>query len=87
MSSTVALSQPKSARPIIVAGILAGSLDILAAFAIWMSRGVTPTRVLSVASGLLGRESYADDRIALKYVDASDVDEYRKARSEFALLR
>jgi hypothetical protein len=55
-AGTRTLARP---REIAAAGTLAGSLDILAAFTVWMTRGVLPTRVLqSVASGLLGRGAY-----------------------------
>ena len=46
-------------RPILWAGLIAGVLDITAAFIQAGLRGATPVRVLhAVASGLLGRESY-----------------------------
>ena len=47
------------ARAILLAGAVAGTLDILAAFAFSMSRGGTPVRVLqAVASGVLGAASF-----------------------------
>ncbi len=46
------------ARTIFVAGLIAGTLDILYAFVLWGSRGVGPARILrSVASGLLGESA------------------------------
>jgi hypothetical protein len=45
---------------VLLAGLLAGALDIAAAIAAWNVRGVPPVRILqSVAGGLLGRETYA----------------------------
>ena len=45
-------------KTIVVAGLVAGALDITYAFIIWGLRGVTPIRIgQSIASGLLGRES------------------------------
>jgi hypothetical protein len=47
-------------RPILWGGLIAGVLDITAAFIQAGLRGATPVRVLhAVASGLLGRESYS----------------------------
>jgi uncharacterized membrane protein YagU involved in acid resistance len=44
----------------LIGGIVAGALDILYAFAFYGLRSVPPGRILqSVASGLLGRASYA----------------------------
>jgi hypothetical protein len=49
-----------SARPIVMACALAGTLDILAAFTFYAVRRVSPVRVLqSVASGLLGAASFS----------------------------
>ena len=43
------------ARTILLAGLLAGVLDIAAAFAVYGLRGASPVRILqSIASGLLG---------------------------------
>jgi hypothetical protein len=48
----------RRAHPILLGGLLAGALDIAAAFAMSWPR-VGPTRVLqSIASGLLGRAAY-----------------------------
>ena len=45
----------RAARAILLAGAVAGTLDIAAAFALSMSRGGTPGRVLrTIASGVLG---------------------------------
>jgi uncharacterized membrane protein YagU involved in acid resistance len=44
-----------SARAILMAGLLAGALDITAAFLVYGLRGASPVRILqSIASGLLG---------------------------------
>ena len=50
------MSGPSSpARAVLLAGAVAGTLDIAAAFALSMSRGGTPGRVLrTIASGVLG---------------------------------
>ena len=46
-------------HPVIVAGLVAGVLDILAAFALSAYYGGTPIRVLhSIASGLLGARAF-----------------------------
>jgi uncharacterized membrane protein YagU involved in acid resistance len=45
--------------PIIAGGLLAGVLDLAAAFALAVSRGGTPQRVLqAIASGFLGRDAF-----------------------------
>ena len=45
-------------RTIVIAGLVAGALDISYAFIIWGLRGVSPIRIgQSIASGLLGREA------------------------------
>lgn len=48
-------------QPILLGGLIAGLLDISAAFlSAWLRSGVSPTRVLQyVASGVLGREAFA----------------------------
>ena len=44
---------------ILVGGLLAGALDITAAFVVYGLRGATPLRILqSVASGLLGADAF-----------------------------
>lgn len=48
-----------AAKAVLFAGLLAGVLDITAAFVIFGRRGATPLEVLqSVATGLLGRDAY-----------------------------
>jgi hypothetical protein len=61
--STTTASRSRDAsdalRAILPAGLLAGVLDITAAFVVYGVRGVSPVRVLqSVASGLLGPAAY-----------------------------
>lgn len=48
-------------QPIFWGGLIAGTLDIIAAFlTAWFRGGVSPVRVLQfIASGLLGAEAYA----------------------------
>ncbi|MEO8725495.1 MAG: hypothetical protein ABI383_05175 [Acidobacteriaceae bacterium] len=47
---------------ILVAGLVAGTLDITAAFIQWALRGVGPTRILKgIASGLLGKSALHGD--------------------------
>jgi hypothetical protein len=49
----------RAARPVLAGGLLAGTLDILAAFAVYGFRGVPPQRILqSIASGLLGASAF-----------------------------
>ena len=44
---------------ILMGGLLAGALDITAAFVVYGLRGATPLRILqSIASGLLGADAY-----------------------------
>jgi hypothetical protein len=60
-ASTVNLQGSSNAyRPILYGGLIAGTLDITAACtSSWLRFGGTPVRVLqSVASGLLGQESF-----------------------------
>jgi hypothetical protein len=48
-----------AARSIALAGMLAGALDIVAAFIIYAPLGATPIRILqSIAAGLLGRDAF-----------------------------
>jgi uncharacterized membrane protein YagU involved in acid resistance len=58
----MAMRQPQHARTvraILVAGFLAGVLDIVAAFVVYGLRGATPPRILqSIASGLLGESAF-----------------------------
>jgi uncharacterized membrane protein YagU involved in acid resistance len=47
-------------RSVLAGGLLAGTLDILAAFGVYALRGVPPQRILqSIASGLLGSKAFA----------------------------
>ncbi len=58
-SAAFSLEKPKAFRPIFLGGLIAGTLDILAAFINSGLRGGTPTRVLqAIASGLLGADSF-----------------------------
>jgi uncharacterized membrane protein YagU involved in acid resistance len=53
------LEKSSAARAIFWAGLVAGVLDITAAFITWVPRGVTPTRILQgIASGLLGPSAF-----------------------------
>ena len=46
-------------RAVLQGGLLAGVLDIVAAFVVYGFRGATPIRILqSIASGLLGAEAF-----------------------------
>ena len=51
-------ARPSGALPaVFAAGLLAGVLDITAAFVTWVPQGVPPVRILQgIASGLLGRK-------------------------------
>jgi hypothetical protein len=52
-------------KTIVVAGLVAGALDIAYAFIIWGLRGVSPIRIgQSVAAGLLGREAAVGGGVA-----------------------
>jgi hypothetical protein len=57
---TVSSARPKAFQPILCGGLIAGTLDLTAAFiSSWLRAGVGPVRVMqSVASGLLGAASY-----------------------------
>jgi hypothetical protein len=58
-SAALSLDKPKAYLAIPWGGLIAGTLDILAAFVNSGLRGVSPTRVLqSIASGLLGADSF-----------------------------
>lgn len=54
--------RPSGALPgIFAAGLLAGVLDITAAFVTWAPQGVPPVRILQgIASGLLGPQAFKD---------------------------
>ncbi len=59
-SAALSLEKPKAYGAIFWGGLIAGTLDICAAFVSSGLRGVSPTRVLqSVASGLLGKDAFA----------------------------
>jgi len=50
------VSTGRAVRAVVLAGLVAGTLDILAAFVVYGLRGATPLGILqSIASGLLGR--------------------------------
>lgn len=59
-SASLPLERPRASRAILWGGLIAGMLDITAAFVSnYVQRGTSPVRVLqSVAGGLLGAESY-----------------------------
>jgi hypothetical protein len=58
-SSALSLEKSKAFRAILWGGLIAGTLDILAAFISSSLRGVSPTRVLqAIASGLLGADAF-----------------------------
>jgi len=53
------MAKARPARTILLAGLLAGVLDIGAAFAVYGLRGASPVRILqSIASGLLGVDAF-----------------------------
>ena len=50
-------------------GLLAGVLDIVAAFVVYRFRGATPIRILhSIASGLLGPEAFEGGLATATYI-------------------
>lgn len=58
-SATLSLERSKAYRTIFWGGLIAGALDITAAFVNSGLRGVKPTRVLqAIASGLLGSDAF-----------------------------
>ena len=60
-STTVLLEEPSAYRAILWGGLIAGALDITAAFVNSGLRGRSPMWVLqSIAAGLLGADSYKD---------------------------
>src|SRR5579864_4798710 len=61
-SSQIAARRPHGAFPaIFFAGLLAGVLDISAAFITWAPQGVPPVRILhGIASGLLGPQAFSE---------------------------
>ena len=60
MDVSTSLNQYSATRVIILAGLVAGTLDILAACIVsWLRAGVTPIRVLqSIAAGVYGSASF-----------------------------
>jgi hypothetical protein len=60
-------AHPSGAFPAIFsAGLLAGVLDITAAFVTWAPQGVTPQRILKgIASGLLGPQAFKEGMAAV----------------------
>jgi len=57
-SDTLQGSGRRALKTIVMAGLVAGALDITYAFIIWGLRGVSPIRIgQSIAAGLLGRET------------------------------
>ena len=57
-SDNLTRSDRRPLRTIVIAGLVAGALDITYAFIIWGLQGVTPLRIgRSIASGLIGREA------------------------------
>lgn len=59
-SATRSPATPKALHAILWGGLIAGALDILAAFINSGWRGVSPTRVLqAIASGLLGKDAFS----------------------------
>ena len=61
-SSHQVATRPSGALPaIFAAGLLAGVLDITAAFVTWVPQGVPPVRILQgIASGLLGPQAFKE---------------------------
>jgi len=58
-----ALEWPKTAPAILWSGLIAGAMDIAAAFVNWGLRGIRPTRILQgIASGLLGPSAFQGGR-------------------------
>jgi len=59
MIALYSMEKSKALQAIAWGGLLAGVMDISAAFVTWGVRGVSPVRILqSVASGLLGANAY-----------------------------
>jgi hypothetical protein len=51
-------ARARAVKAILLAGLIAGTLDITDAFVLWGIRGVSPVRILqSIASGLLGKDA------------------------------
>jgi hypothetical protein len=59
VAATLAVRKPNALAAIFWGGLACGILDITQAFIAWGLRGLTPVQILqSVASGLLGRQSF-----------------------------
>jgi uncharacterized membrane protein YagU involved in acid resistance len=59
MSTSAPRPKSSAGQAIFWAGLVAGILDITAAFVTWAPRGVTPTRILQgISSGLLGANAF-----------------------------
>ncbi|HWA86849.1 MAG TPA: hypothetical protein VG710_11545 [Opitutus sp.] len=78
MSNDAVPTPPRPFRAILLAGLLAGSFDLLFAFIYYGAHGAKPRRILqSIAGGLLGRATYDDGAASavlgffLQYVIAS----------------
>jgi hypothetical protein len=57
-SPTISPSQPRAALAILWGGLIAGTLDINAAFLTYYPRGISPVRILKgIAAGLLGPQA------------------------------
>jgi hypothetical protein len=57
--NTPAIEWPKAAPAILWGGLIAGAMDITAAFMTWGLRGVRPVRILQgIATGLLGPAAF-----------------------------
>lgn len=58
-AETLPAQHSKHIRAIVWGGLIAGTCDLIYAFAFYGPRGVSPLRILqSIASGLLGKASY-----------------------------
>jgi hypothetical protein len=58
-AASIVVAKPPSSRAILWAGLIAGALDITAAFVIYGFFGATPLRILQgIAAGLLGPRSF-----------------------------
>lgn len=59
VAAATVLKESKAFQAILWGGLIAGALDITAAFATWGIRGVAPVRILQgIASGLLGPKAF-----------------------------
>jgi len=59
-AATIPSTRPKGSQIVLIGGLVAGTLDLTAAFIVsWLRAGVSPVRVMqSVASGLLGAAAF-----------------------------